>query len=140
MATVHEALTSWLTSGSGLSTFFGTRMYDTQLKQGTAYPALTWQIVDDRDVQRFDGVDDDHPVQIQFDVWAETGADKRDGARNLRLALARWRGTWASIDVFRPFKESDFDSTWDRADASSVPGFRNTQRWTVWICDPSLTS
>lgn len=140
MATFHEALHAYMVRASGLSAFFGPSIYNDVLAQGSPYPALTWQVVDDRDVQRFDGVDDDHPVTVQFDVWALNGADRREGARLVRLAMLRFAGTWAAINVTRPTKDSDFDSTWERADAASTPGSRNTQRWTVWICDPSLTS
>ena len=140
MATFHEALHAYLTRGTDLKTFFKDGIYNDVLAQGTSYPALTWQVVDDRDVQRFDGVDDDHPVSVQFDVWALNGADRREGARRVRLAMLRFHGKWADIDVTRPMKDSDFDSTWERGDAAATPGSRNTQRWTVWICDPSLTS
>lgn len=140
MATFHESMHAYLDTGSGLRTFFGDRIYNDVLKQGTGYPALTWQVVDDRDVERFDGVDDDHPVTVQFDVWALSGADRREGARRLRESMHRWSGRWAAIDVTRPSKESDFDGVWERGDAASTPGLRNTQRWTVWICDPSLTT
>ena len=140
MATFHEAAHAFLSRGSGLSAFFGDRIFNDVLKQGSAYPALTWQVVDDQDVDTFAGVDDDHPVTLQIDVWALTGADRREGARLVRAAMHRWTGRWADIDVTRPKKDSDFDSTWERGDAASTPGARNTQRWTVWICDPSLTS
>lgn len=141
MASFEEAIAGLLATRDTITALIGTRAYDSVLpNDGTSassYPAVTFQVLDRRDEPHFGGRAAEHSVTCQVDTWALTGADRRAVSVVLRDALHSWRGPWGGVTVRRAFKQSDFDSTEDWGDGGPVPIFRNTQRWTVWINEPS---
>lgn len=141
MASIEEATAGLLATRDTITALIGTRSYDSVLPNDATepgdYPAVTFQIIDRPEEPRFVGTAAEHKTVVQFDTWALTGADRRAVSQVLREALRAWNGPWGGVTVRRAFKQSDFDSTEDWGDGGPVPIFRNTQRWTVWIREPS---
>lgn len=138
MASVYEAITALLVARC--RSVVGDRVYDTHAKQGAQTPYLTFQIVDNRDLTHFTGTDENHPVQVQVDVWASDAATRRTLAASVRSALRSWSGAWGGCVVSRAFKVSDFDGSQLTGGGLSLPLFRTTMRWDVWLSDPDLVA
>ena len=136
MASFEEAIARMLSTDTALTTYVGTRVYDSILPAvdptTTSLPAITFQVVDRRDEPHFTGYCPETATMVQVDTWCATAASRRTVTAVLRTLMQGWRGAWGGIVIRRALKDSDFDSTESRDDGGPLPAFRNTQRWTVW--------
>ena len=96
MATLEEALISYLSGFAGLTTLISTRVYHMTKPQTVIYPCITFQRIDTPRVHTHDtsGASGDlaYP-RIQFDAWADTYASAKAITDQLRAALNGKKGS-----------------------------------------------
>jgi hypothetical protein len=117
MASVDEALTARLAAVPALTALVGTRIYWKKLQQNTLYPALTYQ-----KISRGPGVSamgkDSGLVRPRYQITSFGKATATKGpkqvalevAKQVRLALQRYRGTVAGVEIQDIFVDDERDS------------------------------
>ena len=88
MAQIEEVIVATLTDHVGLSALIGSRVYPDQLPQRPTLPAVTYQRVS---TKFYPTRDESHASlerpRFQFDVWANSKANCRNVAQQLRSAI-----------------------------------------------------
>jgi len=88
----NTALYTYLSTYAGLSAIIGTRIYPDTLPQNVAYPAATYQYVDDDEIDTFEQPNTLISPTYQFDSYAKTRAVADSIADQLRLAFKNYSG------------------------------------------------
>ncbi len=84
---INTALFTYLSGYAGLTALVGKRIYPDSLPQSSKYPAISYQQVSETEVDTFN-----QPATIigpiyQFNCWADTRAEAKAVAKQLRLAF-----------------------------------------------------
>lgn len=104
--TIETVIYSRLTGYAGLSALVSTRVYPSILPQSVTYPAVSFFRVSSERPHAM-GVDAGVVIAMyQFDVWASTYTAARQVAKQLILALQRWR-TSTGVTVQDAFIEGE---------------------------------
>ena len=104
MADIEDAIYTRLSGHAGLSALVGTRIYPGELPPdvnvGESFPdSVVYFPVDDETVSAM-GVDTGLVrARFQFDGWSRTYDGAKAIRKQLKLALQRWRGTFASVVI-----------------------------------------
>lgn len=94
---IGEALYSYLSSHSGLSSLVSTRIYPLALPQGTVLPAITYQRVTS---ERYHALQQDSSLTnhtFQFSIFGTKYSDVESVSEQLRSALQNYSGTMGGV-------------------------------------------
>jgi hypothetical protein len=97
--TLKSRLRTSAAADAGLQALLGTapfRMYDVQLVQGSAFPAVTYQLISNPRVYALTGRMPTSWVRMQFNIYG-SGTDSSN-ADAVQRALQTFLSTWASGD------------------------------------------
>lgn len=132
MADIGTALRAVLTADSGVSALCGTRIYPDQLPQGCAFAAIRYSVISDRSDQHQGGGSALAEASVQIDCYAQTRLAANALGNAARLALARHRGTAASVfirDVDPGYGRTGFESPDDAGDLGLYVHSRDVRAW-----------
>ena len=109
---LEAAFYSRLTGHAGLSALVGTRIYPKQAPQGATEPYITYSLISTADRVSAMGSDTGNVSSLyQFDIWDADELTAINVAKQLRLALQRWRNSSGTVvdDTFVAGERSGFD-------------------------------
>lgn len=111
---VEEALYARLTTYAGLTALISTRVYDAQtVPQNPALPFVAYRRVSTRRHSAM-GADSGLVVaRFQVDAFDDDYTDVKAVADQVRLALQRWSGTVASVEILDSFIEDQRDHAFE---------------------------
>jgi hypothetical protein len=109
MAELEEVLFTHLTGFAGLSALVAARVYPLLLPQVPTYPALTYQRIDSPHEGVMGGATDIARTRVQVDSWAETYAEAKAVATQVRLALDNWESEAVSPAIINAAFDTDGD-------------------------------
>ncbi len=127
MAIVEEALYSRLTDFAGLTSLVGSRIYPLVRRQGSALPALSYQMISSPREHLMVADADVVGPRFQVDCWDDSALGVKNVAKQTRLALQDYSGTEATIVIQRIFLENEID---DYSPSTKI--YRVTQDYIVW--------
>lgn len=97
---IEASLRAKLTAAAGVIALApAARIYPNKLDQGTAFPAITIQMISDLRESTLRGPSGLPGTLIQVDSWAQTYTEAKDLARQVRLALDGKQWTLAGETV-----------------------------------------
>lgn len=108
--TLEEGLVTFLKAFS--PAIAGGRIHPLELPQGTALPAVTYQRISGPRVRTLSGPGGKARARIQLDGWANTYAEAKALATQLRQALDGYKGLMGTVQV----DNVSLDTDWDRND------------------------
>ncbi len=118
--TIEEAIYAWWTGNSTLCALTGSRLYPALLPQGTAYPAVAYRLVSERQPLAHDGPLDLVTDTFQFDCYARTSKAATALGRALRQQLHGFRGTMGTVSVHGVFFVNAVEDFGDQLDVFRV--------------------
>ena len=92
MPDIGGTIRTHVLADAGISATIGTRMYSDFLPQGSALPAITYQVVDTLPNETLSGIADVSRARLQIDSYATTRASANLLADAVRLVLEKYRG------------------------------------------------
>lgn len=106
---IENHLYSRLSGFAGLAALVGTRIYPVRAAQGTARPYVTLQQVAGPRLSAM-GVDNGIVLaRYQIDSWGATYDSSRTVAKQVRLALQRYRGTIDGTEILDIFIQNELE-------------------------------
>lgn len=81
------ALVTYLKTDSALNALIGDSIFPNQGFEGAPYPCITYQIINDSQVNNLTSADDLTWIYYQFTIYTDTANDRRTIGERLRLLL-----------------------------------------------------
>lgn len=111
---ILEELHAFLLTQTGLTALVGQRIYPVNTlrkKQNCELPAIGYEVVNDSPVHTMasDSANPRKPL-VSYHVWAETYAEGKAAAEQLRTALTDKTGTLTARTIQRAFWENEYDA------------------------------
>lgn len=129
MADIVTAVTTRLTAYAGTSALIGTRAYANHLRQNTAYPACAVAKEDHKTPHQFNADSDKSLARIVVGSFADDRAGAVALAAQTKLALSRYAGTSAGVEVTQMFFADEGDAEFD----PSVRKWFVEQEYDTWF-------
>lgn len=89
---LNEALYAYLKSYAGLLALVGDCIYPDVLPQNPTYPAITYQLISEEEIDTFQQPNTLIGPTYQFSCWGSTRASCQAVAKQLRLAFKNYSG------------------------------------------------
>tara|TARA_R100000655_G_scaffold71369_2_gene109742 strand:+ start:347 stop:754 length:408 start_codon:yes stop_codon:yes gene_type:complete len=99
MAGIEASIRTILTSDSDVSALVSTRIFPYMRQQGTAFPAVVYELDDTEPQQGLGGFQSLTRCQLSIENIAETYSGAKDLASKVRSALNGYSGTSAGIAI-----------------------------------------
>lgn len=134
MADIGTAVRGVIAAASGVSTLVSTRVYPDVLPQGCVLPAIRYAVISDRSEQHMTAGAALAEADVQVDCYAQTRLSANSLANTVRLALARYKGTSASVvvrQVLPGFGRTDYEEPQDASDLGRYVASRDYTAWYV---------
>lgn len=128
MARLDEAVYARLQAVSGVTALVATRVYPSLLPQKPVYPCLRYQEVDGQRESAMGSDLGQVSATLQVDAYAATYAGSRALAEQVRLALQRFRGTVASVEIEDVFVSSGPNDFYE----DQVKAYRTQMDFLIW--------
>lgn len=106
---VEQAVFARLSTFAGLGALVGARVYPVELPQPGPLPAVTYQRVSAVRARAMGKNPGLVTARVETDAWARDYAVAKAVAEQVRLALERWRGTLAGVEVLDSFLDEEED-------------------------------
>jgi hypothetical protein len=122
-------LVAKLKATSGVTTLVSTRITPGYRKQGTALPAIVYQVYSDRPVNHAGGTTDTSEMRLSVYCMAATYAGSKALAAAVKAAISGWTDSSGSVWHL----ESQSDDIGDPMSGQDVPEYYAiNQEYTVW--------
>lgn len=109
---IEKGLFAYLSNESDITDIVSTRIYPMIVPQGTAYPAITYDLTANTPEMTNDGESGLTEANFVLKCWAATYAEAKNLAETLRLNLNGFgKGTMGAVTVNRASKTDDSDMT-----------------------------
>ncbi len=95
---IEHAIYSILSNDSGVSAIT-TRIYPIMLPQNAVYPAISYQVNEDSEIETFDGQGTFQRISLEVDAWSDTHANMLTLADAIKAAIKNYSGTVASNTI-----------------------------------------
>lgn len=108
--TLQAFLYSYLTANAGVSAIVGTRVYESLVPQGAAYPAISYSLVSrSGEADSLDGADEQAVYRMQVNCWATSGVNRQALASAVRSALNGYVGTYSGKVIQEIWLDNELD-------------------------------
>jgi len=101
-----EALVDYLLSCAGIAALVAKRILPDYFPQSEQLPAIAYTLEDDSSQQTKQGPSGTRAAIYQVNIWADTRREVMAVAREARLALDGYRGTFKDIPIVGTFLDS----------------------------------
>jgi hypothetical protein len=101
-----EALVDYLLGCPGIAALVARRIFPDYFPQDEQLPAIAYTLEDDSSQQTLQGPSGMRAAIYQINIWAETRREVMAVAREVRLALDGYRGTFKDIHIVGSFLDS----------------------------------
>jgi hypothetical protein len=101
-----EALVDYLLGRPGIAALVSKRLFPDYFPQSEQLPAIAYTLEDDSSQQTQQGPSGMRAAIYQINIWAETRREVMAVAREVRLALDGYRGTFKDIPIVGAFLDS----------------------------------
>ena len=103
------AIRARLNAHAGTLALTKRRVHPLRLPQGTAYPAVRYQVIGAPRTHAMGADTGEVHARVQVDSYAETYDEAQALAKQVRLALSRWDGTAGGVVVDHIFLDGERD-------------------------------
>lgn len=107
--TIEEGFVAYVLAQSAITTLIGTRIMPAPLRQDSDLPAVSYQLISQRDDVLHDGPQGLPDARLQLDCWADSYASARALAEAIRTAVHAYRGMMGVVNVQRAKVENIVD-------------------------------
>jgi hypothetical protein len=135
---LNEALYTYLSSYSGLTSFISKRIYPDKLPDKCTLPAVTYQLVSEEETETFRQPTVDLLAAVySITVWASTRATANAAGKQLRQAFKNYSGTMGGIGgvsvsaIRKVSRITDIDLTREGA----VIAYKDVQDFEIWYSE-----
>jgi hypothetical protein len=101
-----EALVDYLLGRPGIAVLVSKRIFPDYFPQSEQLPAIAYTLEDDSSQQTQQGPSGMRSAIYQINIWADTRREVTAVAREVRLALDGYRGTFKDIPIIGAFLDS----------------------------------
>lgn len=141
MASIEEAMSAGLGGYGPIQAVVSDRVYDTILPPASPLPAITFQMLGDRERPHSTGLAASHPYFVQVDGWARTAAERRALWLAIRDRMQTLRGNFGGLVVHRCLRDiPPFNTIEPSLDGGPTPIHRVVSRWTAHVAEPSAVT
>ncbi len=139
--TIESAIYNELSTTAEITAVVSTRIYPQVAPESAAYPFITFLVVSEVPEHHMGGAAPLTRVMMQFDVWAETHAERVDIAEVLRNALDGFRGDMGTenLDIQSCFLENRSNFQESDTEGKAAPVFRTSMDFSIWHVLPVPT-
>lgn len=134
MADIATAIRAVLAADTDVAALVSTRIYPDSLPQGCTLPAIRYTLITDRSDQHQTAGAALAEAVVQVDCYAAKRLDANTLGNKSRLALARYQGTAASVqirDVAPELGRASYDPPDDASDVGAYLYSRDFRAWYV---------
>jgi len=128
---MEKALVTLLLSNAGVTALVGDRVSPSTRPQGSALPAITYQLITGAPLYADDGDAGLREDRIQLDCWAATYTGAKDTARAVADVLSAFVGTSEGVELQYVLLNTEQDLRETGSKKSKYP-FRTRMDFIVW--------